>query len=170
MTIDDLHETMRLAHAYFAEIKLPIFISSSTVLGILRNNKLYDDRCIDISCIDSDYEVVKETLEKSPHYKARNMCEGKDGILYLNFHKGNDVELSIGYVQGNTIEFRPVEGWKAIYPYEPTYKTLRYNELDWNVPTNIEEHMKLMYGDTWLTDKQNSEWNWKKSKVYPNHI
>lgn len=165
-TPDQLHETMRLAHNFFKELNLPIWIDSSTILAILRQNKLYDDHCIDLGCLESDYLKVKDKIESSSQCGNKHYFKDKVSHIYMSFKNSNDVELSLGFVSGDTIDFYPVSNKKCTLPWTNEFKIITYEGLDWRVPINIEEHLRLFYGDTWLTDKQNVNWNWKNAKIY----
>jgi len=152
------------------EYKLSTFISSGTLLGIVRDNGFIGhdddiDLCY-ISNFSNQFEILNErkTLCSFLQQKGYSILKSKDiAHIWIKSSEGISFDLFTGWKENSNCIMNPldIEGVSVnvIFPL----KIWGDKNLTIYMPNNAEDLLKLNYGDNWRTPDPFWKFDWSKA-------
>ena len=151
----------------FKKLKIPIFLSSGTLLGYYRDNKFMDhDYDIDLGIFQEDYnDIIIDEMENNGFYLYRTLGNRETGLELSFYYKGTrigkraKVDIFLHYREPNGKIF-----WTS-YEYPKFIKRLKYQvsdfklkkvtfkEIEIYVPDPTLRYVEEHYGDDWMIPK-----------------
>jgi hypothetical protein len=159
---------------YFNSLGVDYFVSGSTLLGLIRNNKLIEnDHEIDITMrgVDIKDELI-DRLKKDNWYISEYKTPEKHGLIYLAPGGNRDNSLWVGltpiWIKNNTC-YATIDGESClttdIKSYDKrNFKTINIYGVSFRIPICPGRFLKIAYGDNWQTPNPN--YHWMKSANY----
>jgi hypothetical protein len=147
---EKLDVTLLKWRGYMEELELPFYINQSCALGIYRNGSLFpNERVVEFGVLAEDLTENKYhalTTGSKYDFHRENPHMAPMGLLY--FH---DLELQPVFFKGDKAFYNLTESIGIWFPQEYLKKEnwgkIKYLDMDWNVPGNIEKYFECTYGD-----------------------
>lgn len=149
---------------------LPAFISSGTLLGIVRDNKFIDhDDDIDI-CYISKANGEKEILEERDHLFAflrEKRCKvSYSGLAHYwcTTPGGQNLDIFTGFIEGDKCSMNPISRNTISTQDVLPLTTMQHDGATLYLPANPETLLAVNYGENWRKPDPLWTFNWSKAK------
>jgi len=160
----------------FNELNILYWLEFGTLLGAIREKDfIQHDLDIDLGCFFEDYNKNNEKIfEKYGFKKTREFLidNGKFGREETYSYKGVDIDIFYFHKRKDVMfchTFAPIEGKsregtieeiggllvrELSYPYKG-FKKIKFLGKDFNIPSNVEEHLSASYGENYMIKDPN---------------
>jgi hypothetical protein len=159
-------EILRLVDAIAQEHKIPYNLDYGTLLGIIREGGfIKHDRDMDFTILPSDLSLASFTKELIKHGFVFESAYLIDGARFYEFrvrYKEVSIDFYLPIKYENYYKFI-MSGFEVIHP-QYTLERLPVQDFFVNIPSDVIEHLKWCYGDSWNIPDKN--WHTNKSKSY----
>jgi len=159
MTIEDLNTAMLRWRKIFEDLHLPYILYQSTVLGLVRNGKLYEERVAEFAIDGNDLtDEIYTKLKITEDYQWRNENPHKapHGLMYFRDCEIQPIYFKNGKGIYNLLDDRCLVFSEELLKKE-NWETISYKGLDWPTPAKREQYLEEAYGD-WKTPKPHYNW------------
>lgn len=146
------------------QLHVPYWLTDGTLLGCYRDKDfIKNDIDVDLGVyIDDLNDTIIEACKKAGFHLLRHSGSKEFGLEYTFTRKGCNLDIFFFYKEkdfvwhgawlyGKIIKFK--------YPHFDLSK-ITFKGHEFNAPQNVEEYVRLKYGDNWHTPV--GKWNWAK--------
>ncbi|CED70313.1 putative phosphorylcholine metabolizing protein [Aliivibrio wodanis] len=148
----------------------PAFISSGTLLGIVRDGQFigHDDD-VDIcyiSQVETEEEVLSERIRLMEFLKTKGFNTAFSGIAHYWCHtpKGINLDIFTGFTEEGFCSMNPIGRREVKAEDVLPLQKIQSNGVELYLPRNPEPLLVLNYGPNWKTPDPLWTFNWGKAK------
>lgn len=152
------------------EFGVPAFISSGTLLGIVRDGKFIDhDDDVDICYISNatDEPGVLAEREKLVEFLRSKGCRlAPSGIAHYwcTTPGGQSLDIFTGFIEGDKCAMNPISRNEVDVDDVLPLQATTHNGSTLYLPANPERLLEINYGPNWRTPDPLWSFSWKKAK------
>jgi hypothetical protein len=152
------------------EFGVPAFISSGTLLGIVRDGQfIAHDDDVDICYIskESDEQKVLEERNNIVTFLQSKKCNVKpSGLAHLwcSTPGGQNLDIFTGFIEGDYCSMNPISRKEIVTADVLPLQTLQHDGVTLYLPANPERLLMVNYGPGWRKPDPLWSFNWGKAK------
>ncbi|MEW9799429.1 discoidin domain-containing protein [Alteromonas sp. CYL-A6] len=163
-------ELGNLLHWINHEFGVPAFISSGTLLGIVRDGKFIDhDDDVDICYVgkaQGEHAILEERERLVSFLREKGCRVAPSGIAHYwcTTPGGQGLDIFTGFIEGEKCSMNPISRNEIDVTDVLPLKQIEHDGATLYMPANPERLLEVNYGPNWRKPDPLWSFNWKKAK------